>query len=245
MLTLGCPAFNEEESIEAVLKEAFDVLPTVIPSFEVLVIDDGSTDSTPEILERLSSQQSRLRVVRHPRNLGAAGFGRTVVEQARGEWMAVISADGEVNPLSLAPMLEQARKGADIVVGTRKQKDDYTGYRKIVSWTFNRSVQLVFGTNFQDIGGFKLYRTDVVRQIDVIANSAFLNAERLVKAERIGYRIDLVPIEYRHRHGGKAKGASRRWVTQSTLDLGLVARDVLLGRWIKPTALPRTSEHDI
>lgn len=242
MLTIGVPAYNEEATIEEVVEELLGTLPRFTAAFEILAVDDGSTDATGAILDRLAAAHPALRVIHHGGNRGFAGFGRTLLDEARGSWLAAISADGEIPPDCIGPMLERARDGADIVVGVRQNRPRYTFYRHVVSWAYNAGVRVAFGKNFRDIGGFKLYRTKVIRQIGLESRSAFINAERLIKAHRIGYRIEYVSVHDRPRAGGTAKGASLARVRRSSGDLLRIWLDVVAQRWAPPAPLPRTDE---
>lgn len=242
MLTIGIPAFNEEATIESVVAELLQVLPSVATSFEILAVNDGSTDRTGELLDRLAATYPSVRVVHHEQNRGFVGFQDTLLAGARGDWFAAISADGEIPPSCLDAMITRAMSGADIVVGVRQNRPRQSGYRRVITAAYNLGVRFAFGRDFRDIGGFKLYRTDVLRQIEAKSTSAFLNAERLVKADRSGYRIEFEVIQDRRREGGRAKGASLRWVWRSTTDLVAVWLELVTRRWTPPPRLARADE---
>lgn len=225
-LTVACPAFNEEEAIERVVRDCLAKIPTMVEDFEILVVDDGSTDRTPEILARLAAEDPHVRVITHPRNLGFGGFARSLINNASKQAYVGISGDGEVDIESLERMLQALTDGADVVVAVRTQKPNYSPFRKLVSFAYNRSVALAFGTDFRDIGGPKMWRTTAIRTKPPISNSAFLNAELLVRARRAGARVGFVETVQRPRMGGKPKGASTRWIVGSVRDLVRVWLDV-------------------
>ncbi len=225
-LTVACPAFNEEDALETVVRECIEQVPSFADDFEILLVDDGSTDRTAEIMDSLARRDPRIRVIHHPYNLGFRGIAQTLPKNARKEWYVGISADGEIDLSDVGRMLDRADEGHDIVVGVRRDKPNYNRYRRFVSWGYRTSVRWLLGAELHDPGSTKLFRTSILREIDVVSRSAFMNAERLVKAGRAGYSIGFVDIRQRVRLGGKPKGASARWVAGSLLDLGRVAWDI-------------------
>ena len=224
-LTVAVPAYNEEESVERVVEELLIKIPTFVEDFELLFVNDGSTDRTGEILDELAARHESVRVVHHDRNQGFPGVVFTLIRNTKKQVYTGISADGEVNVDDLSKMLDKIIEGYDVVIGVRNQKPNYNRYRKIVSWSYNKSVELLFGVNFRDIGSTKMYRTEVFKHIDTRSNSAFINAEYLVKASRLGYKIGFVDIVQRPRLGGTAKGAVFRSVRNCAIDLLRFWRD--------------------
>lgn len=238
-LTIGSSALNEEEALETVVAEWLDVVPTLTDDFEILLVDDGSTDRTGAIMDDFAAREPRIRVIHHPYNLGFRGFANTLAKNATKELFAGVSCDGEVPIDVLGPMMDRIAAGADVVVGNRRQLSGYSGYRRFVSRSYNTLVRAIFGSNFRDIGALKLYRTDVLRAVEpIISKSAFMNAERLIKADRLGYRIELMPIDHLPRLGGMARGASYRWVRDATADLVRVTWHIHAGGW-RPSPIRR------
>lgn len=233
-LTVGCPAFNEEAAIESVVRDAIRKLPTLVDDWELLLVDDGSTDSTRQRMEELRHLDPRIRVIFHPYNLGFRGIAQTLTRNARMDLYAGISCDGEMDLTDLQPMLQKIHEGCDVVVGVRPSKPNYGLYRRIVSNAYNGSIERLFGLSLRDAGWLKLWKIEALRQTDdAISRSAFMNAERLVKAHHIGYHIGFVEVQQHPRLGGKPKGASFKWVRSSMVDLVRVAWDVHT-RWTPP-----------
>ncbi len=233
-LTIGSSALNEEESLEHVVQDWLKRVPSFAPDFEIVLVNDGSTDQTGDIMERLAADVPQIRVIHHPYNLGFRGFANTLVNNARGELFAGVSCDGEVPIGVIGEMMERIEAGADVVVGNRVRKSGYTSYRKFVSNSYNGLVKAVFGEEFGDIGAVKLFRTHILKEMPTVSRSAFMNAERLLKAARLGYRIERHPIDHLPRIGGKARGASFRWVRDSTVDLVRVAWHMRHDDWRPP-----------
>jgi glycosyltransferase involved in cell wall biosynthesis len=222
------PVYNEEGCLEPVVREALAALDALDGAGEVLVVDDGSTDRTPEILARLAAADPRLRVVTHPSNQGIGGFNRRMMAEARGEWVLFTSSDGEFDPREGLRFLVLAeREGADAVLGYRAAKR-YDRWRLAVSWSFNALTYLAFGARFRDIGSTRLLRRSLFQPIALYSGSAFLNAERLLAGRRRGARIVEVPTVHRPRLAGTGGGARPRKVAAAFADL---ARTRV--RWIR------------
>jgi dolichol-phosphate mannosyltransferase len=237
LLTIAMACLNEEAALESTVRESLAVLDRLRAERggadgEVVVVDDGSTDGSPAILARLAAADPRLRVVRHPNNLGIAAFNPRMMSEARGEWVHFISSDGEFDPAEALRFLDLADElGADAVLGFRQGKR-YTPYRRVVSWSFNALTYVCFGERFHDIGSMRLLRRALFQPIPVFSRSAFVNAERLLAGRRRGAVIVEVPIEHRPRRGGVARGARPRKVVEAVRDLvGTRLRFTRFGRF--------------
>jgi glycosyltransferase involved in cell wall biosynthesis len=222
-LTIAMPCFNEAGCVEATVREALSVLDRLRESGggegEVVVVDDGSTDATPEILARVAVEDARLRVIRHARNRGIAEFNPRMLAEARGEWVLFTSSDGEFDPAEALRFLELAeREGADAVLGYRATKR-YTGYRRAVSWSFNALTLAGFGARFKDIGSMRMLRRALFQPLRLYSRSAFLNAERLLVGRRRGAVIVEVPIQHRSRLAGVGRGSRPGKVAAAVGDL--------------------------
>jgi glycosyltransferase involved in cell wall biosynthesis len=217
------PCFNEAACVEATVREALAVLDRLRAEGggegEVVVVDDGSTDATPDILGRVAAEDPRLRVIRHDRNGGIAAFNPRMLAEARGEWVLFTSSDGEFDPAEAIGFLALAeREGADAVLGYRAEKQ-YTPYRRAVSWSFNALTLASFGARFRDIGSMRMLRRALFQPIRLYSRSAFLNAERLLVGRRNGAVIVEVPIRHRSRLAGVGKGSRPGKVAAAVKDL--------------------------
>lgn len=224
------PAYNEEGGIERAVGEALAALEALPPADsgpaeeaagEVLVVDDGSTDRTPEILARLAAADPRLRVVRHAANQGIGGFNRRMLAEARGEWVFFIGADGEWDAREALRFLEAAEHGGfEAVLGYRRRKR-YGLWRSLVSFAFNTLTTVLFGIRIRDAGSIRLLRRELYAPLSLYSQSAFLNAERLLVGRRKGARMLQVPVEHRPRLAGTGGGARLGRVVAAFRDLFL------------------------
>jgi polyisoprenyl-phosphate glycosyltransferase len=221
-LSVAMGAFNEEASIEGVILKHVEMLQELqprVPRWEIVCVDDGSTDGTPQILDRLQSRLPELRVIRHQSNQGIAATQVHLYREVRGTHIYFTGSDGQWPPENLPRMLGFALAGADLVVGVRENRREvYNLRRQFVSFAFNLLPQLLLGVKTGDAGSVKLGRKELFT-LPVVSRSPFAEAERILQAHRSGYKVDFVPIRFHNRSGGKAKGVSWRNIVSSTRDL--------------------------
>lgn len=221
-LSVVMAAYNEEHSVESVIQEHVNIMsqmPAAVTDWEIVVVDDGSRDRTPEILERLASRLPRLRVIKHPVNLGLFPAFDDAHRAARGTHVFTTASDGQWPAANLLRMLDRMlQTGADLVVGVRPHRDEvYTPWRRFVSRCFQLLPRLLFGVQTQDAGSVKLGRRELF-QCELISRSPFVEAERIIRAVRQGCAVEFVPIEFLPRGAGKARGAKLSYILASVRD---------------------------
>lgn len=218
-LSVVIPCYNEELNIPTTVPLLRDKLASVLPSFELLLVDDASRDATGQLIDSLAAQDSRLRALHHTKNLGIGGGFVTGVNHARGEWFMLIPADLALDVNELHKYFDATPRG-DIVVGLRSNKDDYSRVRRFVSWTNITLIRLFFGMKERQFQYISLYRMEILRRIRIeYAASAFFFAEILIKAKGLGYRLTEVEISYVPRRAGRATGANPRAVVNTLRDV--------------------------
>jgi glycosyltransferase involved in cell wall biosynthesis len=218
-LTVFIPAYNEVSSLAncvAVILAKMDELEVPV---EILVVDDGSRDGTGALADELAARQRRVRVVHHATNLGIGGAFLTAVREASSEWMILVPADLALHPDELRRYI-QAAQGADIVVGLRSDRSDYTLLRKLVSYTNIFLIRTLFGMPVRQFQYISMYRLEVLRAIKIeYWRSAFFLAEVLIKARDQGRRLVEVEIRYAPRLSGRPTGARLRLVIATAFDI--------------------------
>lgn len=211
------PAYNEEATIERVLTEAHELLSRSGLDYEILVCDDGSTDHTSSIAEGLAGRLPRIRLLVNPANLGIRQTFERLYRESSKELVFLNSTDGQWETRVLFDLLPFIGE-FDIVIASRKNKH-YGVARSVVSALFNWIPRLLFGVKTHDAGAVKLVRREIIQRFKLVSQSPFSEAERLIRAERAGYRIIACPVDTAERHSGRARGASFKAVTEAARDV--------------------------
>jgi glycosyltransferase involved in cell wall biosynthesis len=216
-LSIIMPVFNEEQALPGVLDEAVATVAAAPFSAEIVVVDDASTDTSLALLQDFQRRHPELavRVLRHESNRGIAAACATLFSAARGEYVFLNSSDGQCSSSEALRMMG-LRGQYDLVIGKRRDKH-YSCWRALISWAYNVVPWLFFGVPTHDAGSVKLIRSELLR-IPLVSRGPFSEAERIIRASRQGYRIGVVPIDFRPRRGGKARGARWRLVARSLVD---------------------------
>ena len=202
------PVLNEEESLPILHRSLGQVLQAHGYRYEIIMIDDGSTDRSFEIMRDLAAQDERLRVVRFRRNYGqtaafAAGFDR-----ARGEVVITIDADLQNDPADIPALMDKMAEGYDVVSGWRVNRQDRFLDRRLPSIIANGLIRRATGVPIHDNGcSLKAYRREVLRDVRLYGEMhRFLPA----LAYAVGARVTEIPVRHHPRRYGKAKyGLSR------------------------------------
>jgi glycosyltransferase involved in cell wall biosynthesis len=206
-VTLVIPVHNESANMPRVIPVARETLSQLADSFEIVLVDDGSTDQTVAVAkEEMGDQAENLRVVSHARK---SGYGITVADGLRaatGDWVAFVDGDGQFDPRDLRVLAEIA-DGADMVAGWRIHRAD-PWHRSVVSGTFNVLVRILYGISYRDVDcGFKLMRGELLQIASpILARSALLNTELYFKAKRSGLIVRQVGIKHHPRVAGVRSG---------------------------------------
>jgi glycosyltransferase involved in cell wall biosynthesis len=202
------PVHNESPNIQELYRELTETLERWGGSYEIVIVDDGSTDDTFQQLARLQAGDARLRVVRFRRNFGQTAAFSAGFAHVRGRY--VVTADGDLqnDPAEIPRMLKQLEAGYDIVCGWRKDRQDTFLTRRLPSMAANRLISWVTGVRLHDYGcSLKAFRAEVVKPLKLYGEMhRFIPA----LASEMGVSIIEVPVNHRPRlHGASKYGLSR------------------------------------
>jgi len=221
VLSVVLPVYNEERTIEQVVSDHYNILMSLgrrIEDWEMVCLDDASSDATASILGRLEQEIPKLRVLTHQTNQGIYASFRDLFAAARGTHVYLTASDGQWPASNLAKMFGTLEDGADLVVGVRSNRNEvYGAMRRVISFLFNLLPRMFFGVKTADAGSIKLGIREVFN-FGLISHSPFVEAERIIQAQSRGYRVAFVPIEFLSRTAGKERGASWRNVRRSLVD---------------------------
>jgi dolichol-phosphate mannosyltransferase len=203
-LSLVMPAFNEALGIQAAVAEAHEALAGLGYEYEIVVVDDGSSDATADLVAEVADLRPAVRLVRHIINRGYGAALRTGFESARFNLVAFTDADGQfyLDDLErLVPLTGQF----PIVVGYRIDRQD-PWRRRFFSWGYNKLVRLLLGTGVRDCDcALKVFRREALAHLLPKTQGFFVNAEMLCRARRLGLEIAEAGVRHRPRRHGSSK----------------------------------------
>ncbi len=210
-ITIAIPAYNEAENLTWVIKDALASLKKYFSDFEIVIVDDGSADSTGKIADRLAQKYRQIRVV-HQLNGGYSQAMLTGIRKAKKQFVAFLPADGQFLIKDMLPAFAMMPT-ADLVLGYRDQRPDYTFYRMILSYGYLLLLWLLFGIHYKDVGWVNIWRTKAVQRLKLQGTRGiFLLTEIIVRFNQLGLIIKEVPSVYRPRRSGEVKNAKLRVV---------------------------------
>lgn len=216
-ISLFMPAFNEGENIQAAVLEADGVLKNLTGDYEIIVVNDGSTDDTKSVLDRLLLGLPSLKVIDHSHNKGIAEALKSGLYSAKKDFIFYNSADRQAKMEVIKDFLPLIND-FDIVVGALKKRKDSL-LRKVFSGVYHQLIYLLFGFKLRNINALKLIRKDILKDIHIESSNAFVDTEILIKARRAGYRITEVEMDHFPRVKGKQKGARLSVIIGTIRDL--------------------------
>jgi glycosyltransferase involved in cell wall biosynthesis len=205
-VTLIMPAHNESDNLKWFLPHCHEVLPRIAARHNVIVVDDGSTDDTGDVAREMGKKLGmEVKVIRHEHKSGvglALGDG---LRAADLEYAAIVDADGQLDPADLT-MLVPLLKDADLVGGWRLSRED-PAFRSWMSTVFNKVVLFTFNLPLKDVDcALKIMRTDVLKNFDLKAHSAVMNAELYWQVRRHGGKFAQVGVPHHARVMGVRSG---------------------------------------
>ncbi len=222
-LSVFFPAYNEEKNIKKTVQAAEKVLRNLpLKDWEILVVNDGSSDKTAEVVRNLTKEDKRIKLIDHKVNQGYGGALKTGLTNCRFDWVSFTDSDGQFDFAEIKNFLaKQEESKADLVIGYyRKRAVPF--YRIWGSWLWEFLVFLFFGLKVKDIDcAFKLLSKEVVKKVSPLEaqRGPFISSELLIKAKLSGFKIVQIPISHFPRRAGVSTGASFRVILSGLKDL--------------------------
>ena len=217
-LSVFLPCYNEELNLEDLVIEVVRVLRKLVQEYEILIVNDGSTDRTGLIADRLNNQYKVVRVVHHQTNKGygaalISGFSNCICE-----WVFFTDSDNQFF-MNEIEMLINEIDDFDLIIGYRKKRRD-PWYRILYGYAWARLVQILFDLRVKDINcAFKLIKKKALDDIELHSSGATINTELLVKMKLSGARVKEVGVSHRPRLFGTQTGGNPKVVVKAFVEL--------------------------
>ncbi len=200
-LSVVLPAYDEEQVLPLALSEAVEALRRQCADWELIVVDDGSTDRTPEIVADWSAREPRVRLVRNAANRGYSQTLARGFDEARYDAVFYTDADAQFD-LEEIERLFVHLGDVDMVVGYRAPRRD-AAVRRFASWVYNRLLGLVLGLRVRDVNcAFKLFTREFLDRVKIQSTGFLVDAELFARAARAGLTWREVPVRHRPRTQG-------------------------------------------
>ncbi len=204
-LSVFFPAYNDSGTIASLVITALQSAATLTPNHEVIVVNDGSSDATAQILAELTRVYPQLRVVTHQTNRGYGGALRTGFATASKEIVFYTDGDAQYDPSEMAALWQEMKPGVDLVNGYKMSRSDPL-HRIVIGRIYHHIVKLMFGLSVRDVDcDFRMMRRSIFDRVRLEKNSGVICLEMMKKIEDAGFTIVEVPVHHYHRAHGRSQ----------------------------------------
>ena len=204
------PMFNEELNISHAIRAAVEALERYASDYEILIVDDASTDGSARIVTEAAALNPRIRMIRHQVNRKLGGSLRSGYAAASKDLVLYMDADLPFDPDVLGRAIRALQvTGADMIAGYRLDRTIEGFRRTLYSYVYNALIGVLFGWPHRDINfSFKLMRREVLEAIELKSEGSLIDAELIVKAKNHGFAIQQMGLDYFPRMRGESKLSS-------------------------------------
>ncbi len=204
-ITAFFPAYNDAGTIPSMVIAADMTLRSLTDDYEIVVVNDGSRDYTPDVLEELTRSYPRLRVVHHVKNRGYGGALRSGFANATKELVFYTDGDAQYDPREMVLLLEAMAPGIDVVNGYKVKRSDPL-HRVVIGKLYHWTVRTAFGLAVRDVDcDFRLIRRRVFDKVRLERDSGVICVEMMKKIQDAGFKIAQVPVNHYHRAYGRSQ----------------------------------------
>lgn len=237
-LSIVSPIYNNKETFPIQLERLLGILESTIDEYEVVLIDDASSDGSQVVLQKMASKYPNVRITFHSENHGIASTYKELYQTARYSPIVLFSFDGEWNEKDILRLFNASQE-FDVVIGKRKKKA-YGFGRAAISYFYNAGTKFLFGMDIYDAGSIKLLPKSVI-EIPIFSKSVFDEAERVLKAKMVGFRVGAIDID--HYANNKASGFLQKspLMLAAFTDMVRVFIDLRILRYLPTPTAPTTT----
>ena len=223
------PCYNEEGNVAATTRTAVEILDGIGADYEVIIVNDGSSDNTGRIADELAKENSKVRVIHHPVNLGYGAALQSGFKGASKELVFYTDGDGQFDIKEMPGLLELIGE-YDIVSCYRTNRQDNL-IRKINGWCWSKLGCLLFGMKIRDIDcAFKLFKREIFDNIKMSSSGALIDTEILARATGKGYSIIQKGVRHYPRTAGSQTGAKPGVIIRAFIELFKLYRQIRTDR---------------
>jgi len=213
------PAYNDGGTIASMVVMAVTVLEELTDDYEVIVVNDGSADFTPIVLDRLAANFKRVRIIHHDGNKGYGGALRTGFANASKDWVFYTDGDAQYDVQDLRTLYAQLGDGIDMAQGYKISRND-PWYRKVIGRVYHHTVKRMFGLRMRDVDcDFRLIRRSVFDKVKLTRNSGVICVEMMKKIQDNGFKIVEAPVSHYHRAYGGSQFFNFKRIWKTGIDL--------------------------
>jgi len=228
-LSVFFPCHNEEANVQRTTLAALDACRSITTDFEIIIVDDGSTDRTGELADRLAAEHEPVRAVHNRSNRGYGGALQAGFLAARKQWVFYSDGDGQFDFNEIPKLLDLLDR-CDIVSAYRSQRCDSL-IRRFNAWAWTALCNRLLGTRLRDIDcAFKIFPRRLFDEIEMRSEGALIDAEILAKAARRGYRIGQIGVQHYPRTAGEQSGANLMVIARAFMELFKLRQHILKSR---------------
>jgi glycosyltransferase involved in cell wall biosynthesis len=219
MISITIPVYNEAENLPLLYERLRATLEHVASPWEIVLVNDGSTDASGEVLDRLAANDDRVKVIHFRKNFGQTAAMMAGVDHAHGEVIIPMDADLQNDPQDIPHLLHKLNEGYDVVSGWRKDRKDQAVNRNFLSRVANRLISTISGVHLHDYGcSLKAYRRSVIKGVKLYGE---MHRFIPIYASWFGARIAEIPVAHHPRKFGRSNYGVDR-VIKVLLDLVVV-----------------------
>jgi glycosyltransferase involved in cell wall biosynthesis len=218
-LSVFFPAYNDSGTIASMVIRAVQAAAELTPDYEVIVVNDGSSDATAEIADELARTYPQVRVIHHPMNRGYGGALQTGIRSATKELVFYTDGDAQYDPAELSLLWSRLTPDADLVNGYKISRSDPM-HRVIIGRLYHHIVSLMFGLKMRDVDcDFRLMRRSMFEVIVLEKTSGVICLEMMKKVQDAGFHVVEVPVHHYHRAFGKSQFFNFRRIFKTGIDV--------------------------